>query len=112
MLTPRKSRCGATCALAISPLAPFQWVEPFLDQINLLLVMTINPGFGGQSFIHKMMTKVARAAEIRTERGLDFHIGVDGGIHSNTAAIGRESRANVGAAGTGVFEAEDAAVWR
>jgi ribulose-phosphate 3-epimerase len=101
---------GATCGLAISPPTPFQRVVPFLDQIDLLLVMTVNPGFGGQEFIQEMMTKVARAAEIRAERGLDFHIEVDGGIHSNTAAISREHGANVMVAGTGVFKAEDAAL--
>jgi ribulose-phosphate 3-epimerase len=101
---------GATCGLAISPPTPFEKVEPFLDQIDLLLVMTVNPGFGGQGFIHEMMAKVKRAAAIRAERGLDFHIEVDGGIHSNTAAIARDSGANVLVAGTGVFGAADAAL--
>ncbi len=101
---------GATCGLAISPPTQFEKVEPFLDQIDLLLVMTVNPGFGGQAFIHEMMDKVKRAAAIRAERGLDFHIEVDGGIHSNTAAIARESGANVLVAGTGVVGATDAAL--
>jgi ribulose-phosphate 3-epimerase len=101
---------GATCGLAISPPTPFEKVEPFLDQIDLLLVMTVNPGFGGQGFIQEMMAKVKRAAAIRSERGLDFHIEVDGGIHSNTAAIARDSGANVLVAGTGVFGAADAAL--
>jgi ribulose-phosphate 3-epimerase len=101
---------GATCGLAISPPTPFEKVEPFLDQIDLLLVMTVNPGFGGQSFIESMMAKVKRAAQHRTERGLDFHIQVDGGIHPNTSAIARQSGANVLVAGTGVFQAEDPAL--
>jgi ribulose-phosphate 3-epimerase len=101
---------GATCGLAISPPTPFEEVEPFLDQIDLLLVMTVNPGFGGQGFIQEMMSKVKRAAAIRAERRLDFHIEVDGGIHSNTAAIARDSGANVLVAGTGVFGAADAAL--
>jgi ribulose-phosphate 3-epimerase len=101
---------GATCGLAFSPPTPFEKVEPFLDQIDLLLVMTVNPGFGGQGFLHEMMAKVKRAAAIRAERGLDFHIEVDGGIHPNTAAIARESGANVLVAGTGVFGASDAAL--
>ena len=101
---------GATCGLALSPPTPFEKVEPFLDQIDLLLVMTVNPGFGGQGFLHKMMAKVKRAAAIRAERGLDFHIEVDGGIHSNTAAVARESGANVLVAGTSVFGASDAAL--
>jgi ribulose-phosphate 3-epimerase len=101
---------GATCGLAISPPTPFERVERYLDQIDLLLVMTVNPGFGGQSFMEPMMDKVKRAARLRAERGLDFHIEVDGGIYPNTAAIARESGANVMVAGTGVFRAPDAAL--
>jgi ribulose-phosphate 3-epimerase len=101
---------GATCGLAISPPTPFEKVEPYLDQIDLLLVMTVNPGFGGQHFIDSMMAKVKRAAQIRAERGLDFHIEVDGGIHPGTSAIAREAGANVLVAGTGIFQAQDAAL--
>ena len=101
---------GATCGLAISPPTPFEKVEPYLDQIDLLLVMTVNPGFGGQPFMDAMMAKVKRAAQLRAELGLDFHIEVDGGIYPNTAAIARESGANVLVAGTGVFRAQDAAL--
>jgi ribulose-phosphate 3-epimerase len=101
---------GATCGLAISPPTPFEKVEPFLEQIDLLLVLTVHPGFGGQSFMEAMMAKVKRAAQLRAELGLDFHIEVDGGIYPNTAAIARESGANVLVAGTGVFRAQDAAL--
>jgi ribulose-phosphate 3-epimerase len=101
---------GATCGLAINPPTPFEKVVPYLDQIDLLLVMTVNPGFGGQHFMGPMMAKVKRAAQIRTEKGLDYHIQVDGGIYPNTAAMARESGANVLVAGTGIFRAEDAAL--
>ena len=101
---------GATCGLAINPPTPFEKVVPYLDQIDLLLVMTVNPGFGGQHFMEPMMAKVKRAAQIRAEKGLDFHIQVDGGIYPNTAAMARESGANVLVAGTGIFRAEDAAL--
>jgi ribulose-phosphate 3-epimerase len=101
---------GSTCGLAINPPTPFEKVEPYLDQIDLLLVMTVNPGFGGQSFMEAMMAKVQRAAKLRAERGLDFHIEVDGGIYPNTAAIARRAGANVLVAGTGVFRAQDAAL--
>jgi ribulose-phosphate 3-epimerase len=72
--------------------------------------MTVNPGFGGQHFMEPMMAKVKRAAQIRAENGLDFHIQVDVGIYPNTAAIARESGANVLVAVTGIFRAEDAAL--
>jgi ribulose-phosphate 3-epimerase len=101
---------GATCGLAISPPTPFEKVEPYLDQIDLLLVMTVNPGFGGQHFMESMMAKVKRAAQLRGEHGLDFHIEVDGGIYPSTATIARESGANVLVAGTGIFRAQDAAL--
>src|ERR1700722_232143 len=101
---------GATCGLAISPQTPFEKVAPFLDQIDLLLVMTVHPGFGGQSFMEPMMAKVKRAVQLRTELGLDFHIEVDGGINPNTSAMARESGANVLVAGTSVFRAQDAAL--
>jgi ribulose-phosphate 3-epimerase len=100
---------GCTAGLAISPPTPFEKVEPFLDAIDLLLVMTVNPGFGGQAFIAETMQKVERAAAIRARRNLDFHIEVDGGIHPDTAEIARRAGANVLVAGTGVFKASDAA---
>ena len=101
---------GATGGLAINPPTSFDKVEQFLDQIDLLLVMTVNPGFGGQKFIEETMVKVKRAAEIRAARGLNFHIEVDGGIYADTAAIARASGANVLVAGTGVFTAPDASL--
>lgn len=93
--------------LAISPPTPFEAVEPFLDQIDLLLVMTVNPGFGGQSFIPDTLEKMRRAAEIRARRGLNFYIEVDGGIYPNTAARCREAGANAFVAGTALFNATD-----
>jgi ribulose-phosphate 3-epimerase len=99
---------GATAGLALSPSTPFERVEPLLGKIDLLLVMTVNPGFGGQAFIQEMMSKVKRAAELRTKLGLDFYIEVDGGIHPDTAFISRKAGANVLVAGTGVFNAPDA----
>ncbi len=100
---------GATAGLAISPPTPFAQAEPFLELIDLLLVMTVNPGFGGQAFIPQTMEKVRRAAELRSAQGLDFHIEVDGGINAETSRIARDAGANVLVAGTGIFRASDAA---
>jgi len=100
---------GCTVGLAISPPTAFDKLEPFLDQIDLLLVMTVNPGFGGQAFIPETLEKVSSARKIRDKRGLDFHIEVDGGIAPETAPIVREAGANVLVAGTSVFRVTDPA---
>jgi ribulose-phosphate 3-epimerase len=100
---------GCTVGIAISPPTPFAQVEPFLNQIDLLLVMTVNPGFGGQAFIPEMMEKVKAARKIREQQGLDFHIQVDGGIHPDTARVATEAGANVLVAGTAVFQSKDPA---
>ena len=100
---------GCTVGLAISPPTSFERVEPFLNQIDLLLVMTVNPGFGGQTFIPETMQKVKAAKKIREERGFDFHIEVDGGIRPDTARVATGAGANVLVAGTAVFQANDPA---
>lgn len=99
---------GRNVGLAINPPTPFERVEPFLKHIDLLLVMTVNPGFGGQAFIQEMMTKVTRALTCRDENGLDFSIQVDGGLNPETAATARKCGANVLMAGTWIFKAPDA----
>jgi ribulose-phosphate 3-epimerase len=100
---------GSTVGIAIRPVTPFTQVEPFLDQIDLLLVMTVSPGFGGQAFIPETMEKVRAAKKVREQRGLDFHIEVDGGIGPETVRVATEAGANVLVAGTAVFRANDPA---
>ena len=101
---------GLSAGLAINPATPLNKAEPFLDQIDLLLIMTVVPGFGGQQFMEKeTMPKVVEACQMRSLRGLSFHIEVDGGIDSNTAGIAARNGANVFVAGTSVFRAEDMA---
>ena len=100
---------GCTVGLSIRPPTPFERVEPFLHQIDLLLVMTVNPGFGGQAFIPEMMEKVKAAKKIREEKDFDFHIEVDGGIHPDTARVATEAGANVLVAGTAIFQSKDPA---
>lgn len=100
---------GCKAGLAVSPPTAVERAEPFLGQFDILLVMTVNPGFGGQPFLPEMMEKVRKAALWRAERGLDFHIEVDGGINVTTAQFSREAGADVMVAGTSVFKAADAA---
>jgi ribulose-phosphate 3-epimerase len=100
---------GCTAGLCLKPATPFAAVEPFFSQIDLLLVMTVVPGFGGQAFMPETMEKVARAAKHRAEHGLAFHIEVDGGVDPKTAPVCVNSGANVLVAGTALFRAPDMA---
>ena len=100
---------GCKAGLAISPPTPIERVEPFLDLFDILLVLTVNPGFGGQAFITATLDKVRTGAEWRAERKLDYHIEVDGGINVATARASREAGANVMVAGTSIFKAADVA---
>ncbi|PTX96977.1 ribulose-phosphate 3-epimerase [Spartobacteria bacterium LR76] len=100
---------GCLAGLAISPPTPLETVVPYIGQFDILLVMTVNPGFGGQPFIPETMEKVQAAAEWRAQGLADFHIEVDGGINTATAKIARAAGADVFVAGTAVFKASDAA---
>jgi len=100
---------GCKAGLAINPPTPVERIKPFLDLIDILLVMTVNPGFGGQAFISEALDKVRAGAAWRAERKLDYHIEVDGGINVATARASREAGANVMVAGTSVFKAADVA---
>ena len=99
---------GCLAGLAINPGTSLSACDGHLAHIDLLLVMTVNPGFGGQAFIPSTMDKVAAAARVRAENGWKFHIEVDGGINHETASLSRQRGANVMVAGTSVFGAPDA----
>ena len=91
----------------LNPTTPFESVEPFLDKIDILLVMTVHPGFGGQSFRREMMEKVKRASEWKKSRGHKIDIEVDGGINAQTARLSIQNGANVLVAGTSIFHTKD-----
>lgn len=98
---------GKRAAVSIKPKTPIESVYPYLDRCDMVLIMTVEPGFGGQSFMPDMLEKVrALRAEI-TRRGLDVDIQVDGGINAETAKLAREAGANVLVAGSAVFKAQD-----
>lgn len=100
---------GCTAGLSLNPATPFEAVVPFLGSIDLLLVMTVVPGFGGQAFMPETLSKVRAAAEFRRRENLAFHIEVDGGIGAATAETAVRSGANVLVAGTSLFRAPDMA---
>jgi ribulose-phosphate 3-epimerase len=100
---------GLKTGLALNPATPWETALPFLDQLDLLLVMTVVPGFGGQAFIRETLAKIQAAVEARQRRGLHYHIQVDGGIDAHTAVDATASGANVLVAGTTIFKAPDRA---
>jgi ribulose-phosphate 3-epimerase len=100
---------GKLAGLALNPATPISAVEPFLAKIDLLLCMTVVPGFGGQAFMAEVLGKITTAAKLRESRGLNYHIEVDGGIDAITAARCYEAGANVMVAGSSTFRAPDMA---
>jgi ribulose-phosphate 3-epimerase len=94
---------GKKVGLAVNPPTPISLVQPYLDKIDLLLVMTVNPGFGGQSFIHECLPKIQQAEAWRREKMLSYRIEVDGGINNLTAAECARAGADTFVAGTSLF---------
>ncbi len=97
---------GCRAGLTLNPATPFEALEPHLPQLDLLLIMTVHPGFGGQSFRPEMMEKVKRAHAWREKHKPGLHLEVDGGITAETAAICRAAGADVLVAGTSIFKNE------
>src|SRR5881227_405269 len=98
---------GCHAGLTLNPATPFALLEPFLHQLDLLLIMTVHPGFGGQSFRSEQMEKVRRARDWKVKNNPALDIEVDGGINLVTARVSIESGANVLVAGTSIFKSED-----
>ena len=94
---------GLRAGLALNPDTPFEAVEPYLGQVDLVLCMTVFPGFGGQSFMAEVMDKVTQVRRAVDARSLALDIEVDGGIDVTTAATARAAGANVFVAGSAVF---------
>lgn len=97
-------------AVAINPATPVETLQEVLGMVHHVLVMTVNPGFGGQSFIPKCVDKVRHLARLRAEQGLNFRIEVDGGIAPKTVDLVVDAGADLLVAGSAIFElAGDAA---
>ena len=94
---------GRKVGLVVNPPTSISLVQPYLEQIDTLLVMTVNPGFGGQSFIHETLPKIQQARAWRQEQGLGYNISVDGGIDFKTAAECAHAGADAFISGTTLF---------
>jgi ribulose-phosphate 3-epimerase len=94
---------GKSPAVALNPSTPVFMLEDMLSFLDMVLIMTINPGFGGQEFIPETLPKIARLRQMITERGLNCDIEVDGGIHETTAPLAAKAGANLLVSGSGVY---------
>ena len=94
---------GKKVGLAVNPPTSISMAQPYLEQIDSLLIMTVNPGFGGQPFIYETLPKIQQAHAWRREKGLGYNIGVDGGIDFKTAAECARVGADAFISGTALF---------
>jgi ribulose-phosphate 3-epimerase len=98
---------GKKAGISIIPSTPLSAIEELLPYTDLVLVMTVNPGFGGQTLIPQCLEKAGKLARVRAERGLTFLISVDGGINESTAPLARSAGADVLVTGSAFFENPD-----
>ncbi len=98
---------GKMAAVALNPSTPVFLLENILSLIDMVLIMTVNPGFGGQEFIPETLPKIARLRQMITERGLHCDIEVDGGIHEATAPLVVKAGANLLVAGSAVYNQQE-----
>ena len=103
--------CGVTPAISIKPKTPAEAVLPFIDLCGLILVMTVEPGFGGQSFMHDMMPKLRSVRAYIDEKNPTCELEVDGGVNAETAKICIAHGANVLVAGSAYFKSADKAAF-
>ena len=105
----RIREAGIKTALTVKPNTPASAVFPYLDMLDMVLVMTVEPGFGGQKFMADMMPKVTEIREEINRRGLNVSIEVDGGINAETAKVAAEAGADIAVMGSAFFGHEDPA---
>lgn len=98
---------GVKCGLVVNADQPFSVAEPYLGEIDLLLIMTVQAGFGGQSFKADCLEKVRRGAELKAANGWTYDIEIDGGVSPSNIADCKEAGATVVVAGSSVFKAAD-----
>ncbi|MBZ3776704.1 ribulose-phosphate 3-epimerase [Lentilactobacillus otakiensis] len=98
---------GVKAEVVINPGTPVSAITPVLYMVDQVLVMTVNPGFGGQKFLPETVKKIAELNEIKKSEGLDFDIEIDGGVNEHTVVGAYQAGATVAVAGSYVFDADD-----
>jgi ribulose-phosphate 3-epimerase len=101
----RKHNCKA--GLALNPATPLHYLEFVLDKIDLVLVMSVNPGFGGQTFISSALDKIKQIRQLLDQRNLNIHLGVDGGVNQNNIVNIAQAGADLFIAGSAIFNKPD-----
>ena len=100
---------GKLCGVVLNADQPFSVIEPYLDIVDMVLIMTVQAGFGGQSFISERLEMVKRAKEIKEKMGYKYLIQLDGGISPSNVALCKDAGMDVAVAGSSVFKAENPA---
>jgi ribulose-phosphate 3-epimerase len=98
---------GIKAGVVLNPATPVSTIEQIIDDVDMVLLMTVNPGFGGQKFIHSVVPKIKQVANLIKERNLSVEIEIDGGVDENTAKLCKEAGATVLVAGSAVYNKED-----
>ncbi|WP_088069380.1 ribulose-phosphate 3-epimerase [Gottfriedia luciferensis] len=98
---------GIKAGVVLNPATPVSTIEHIIDDIDMVLLMTVNPGFGGQKFIHSVVPKIKQVANMIKERNLTVEIEVDGGVDEHTAKLCIEAGATVLVAGSAVYNKEN-----
>ena len=100
-------KSGIKAGVALNPGTPIEVLDNIIDIIDLVLVMTVNPGFGGQSFLLSQLAKISKIRSIIDKENYLIDLSVDGGINAKTAALAIDAGANVLVAGTSIFKSKD-----
>ncbi len=98
---------GAKTGITIKPDTPVSRIVPYLEKVDMVLIMTVEPGFGGQKFMAEKMSKVKELVEIRKQKNLSFDIEIDGGVNMNNVKEILDTGVNVIVAGSAIFGAEN-----
>lgn len=98
---------GIKAGVVLNPATPVDMIRHVLEEVDLVLIMSVNPGFGGQTFIHTVLPKIEQVKKLATALKLDFEIEVDGGVNEKTAQLCIEAGANVLVAGSAIFSKAD-----
>jgi ribulose-phosphate 3-epimerase len=98
---------GVKAGVVLNPATPVQSIEPIFEELDIVLLMSVNPGFGGQKFIPSVLNKIKQVRDLAKQKGVQLEIEVDGGVNEQTASLCVEAGATILVAGSAVYNQED-----